>query len=259
MPQCLNHCKSILYADDILLYLTAKTMVDLESEINTDLESLSHWLSNNLLTLNNDKTKFMIFSNKKQTQSHPNVTITVQRKKIEREGSIQYLGITLSEDFSWHEHIDNLIKKVNQRIGVLRRIKHRLDMGTRCVLYTSLILPLFDYADTIWGDKNNTLLMDFLQSLENKAVKLILDEQPRYSSTTALQRLKWSTFKTRHNHRCVFIYKCINGPIEFDFDLIKHASIHNHNTRRSSGLHLPRVNSNKGKQRETKTNIPSLY
>ena len=24
LPQCLNHCKSILYADDILLYLTAK-------------------------------------------------------------------------------------------------------------------------------------------------------------------------------------------------------------------------------------------
>ena len=153
-------------------------MVDLESKINTDLESLSHWLRNNLLTLNNDKTKFMIFSNKKQTQSHPNVTITVQSKKIEREGSIQYLGINLSEDFSWHEHMDNLIKKVNKRIGVLRRIKHRLDMGTRCVLYTSLILPLFHYADTIWGDKNNTLLMDFLQSLENKAVKLILDEQP---------------------------------------------------------------------------------
>ena len=85
-------------------------MVDLESKINTDLESLSHCLSNNLLTLNNNKTKFMIFSNKKQTQSHSNVTITVQSKKIEREGSIQYLGITLSEDFSWHEHIDNLIK-----------------------------------------------------------------------------------------------------------------------------------------------------
>ena len=110
-------------------------------------------------------------------------------------------------------------------------------MGTRCVLYTSLVLPLFDYADTIWGDKNNTLLMAFLQSLENKAVKLILDEQPQYSSTTVLQRLKWSTFKTRHNHRCVFIYKCINGPIEFDFDLIKHV--------------LPRVNSNKGKKRPT--------
>ena len=157
--------------------------------INTDLESLSHWLNNNLLTLNNEKTKFMIFSNKKQSQSHSDFTITVQSKKIQHEGSIKYLGITLSEDFPWYEHIDNLIKKVNQRIGVLRRIKHCLDLRTRCVLYKALILPLFDYADTIWGDKNNTVLMESLQSLENKATKLILDEHPRYSSTTALQRL----------------------------------------------------------------------
>ena len=159
-------------------------MVDLEFKINTDLESLSHWLNDNLLTLNNDKTKFMIFFNKKQSQFDSDVTIAIQSKQIQREKSIKYLGIALSEDFSWHEHIDNFIDKINQGIGVLRRIKHCLDLTTRCVLYTSLILPLFDSAD----DKNNTVLMESLQALENKAAKLILDEHPRYSATIALQR-----------------------------------------------------------------------
>ena len=55
----------------------------------------------------------------------------------------------------------------------------------------------------------------------------------------------------RHNHRCIFIYKCINGLIDFGFDLTKNVSIHDHNTRRSNDLHLPRVNSNKGKQKPT--------
>ena len=85
-----------------------------------------------------------------------------------------------------------MINKINQRLGVLRRIKNCLDFDTRCVLYTSLILPLFDYADTIWGDKNNIVLMDSLQTLENKAAKLILDEHPGYSATIALQRLKYN-------------------------------------------------------------------
>ena len=252
LPQCLNHCKAILYADDTLLYHSARTVADLQHKINTDLESLSHWLNNNLLTLNNEKTKFMLFSNKKQAHSHPDVTITMQNENIQREKTIKYLGITLSEDFSWHEHIDSMINKINQRLGVLRRIKNCLDLDTRCVLYTSLILPLFDYADTIWGDKNNIVLMDSLQTLENKAAKLILDEHPRYSATIALQRLKWTTLNTRrHNHRCIFIYKCVNGLINFDFDLIKNINIHNHNTRRSNDLHLPKVNTNKGKQRPT--------
>ena len=157
LPQCLHNCKSILYADDTLLYYSARTVENLQPKINTDLESLSLWLNNNLLTLNYEKPKFMIFSNKKH--AHSDININVQNEKVQRERSMKYLGITLSEDFSWHEHIDNMINKINQRIGVLRCIKDCLDLETRCVLYTSLILPLFDYADTIWGDKNNAVLM----------------------------------------------------------------------------------------------------
>jgi hypothetical protein len=162
----------------------------------------------------------------------------------------QYLGVTFSEDLSWHEHIDKMISKINQRLGVLRRIKDFLDLDTRYILYTSLILPLFDYADTIWGDKNNSVLMDSLQTLENKAAKLILDEHPRYSATEALRRLKWTTLKTRrHNHRCIFIYKCLNNLIDFKFELTKNEDIHSYYTRRKNDLHLPKTNTNKGKQR----------
>ena len=83
--------------------------------------------------------------------------------------------------------------------------------------------------------------MESLQTLENKAAKLILDEHP----TTVLQRLKWAILKTRrHNNRCIFIYKCVNGLI-LDFDRTKNVSTHNQTTRRSNDLHVPRVNSNK--------------
>ena len=248
LPQCLNNCKSILYADDTLLYYSAKSTTELEVKINADLQSLSHWLNNNLLTLNYEKTKFMIFTNRKQ--SFINVNITIQNEKVSQEKSMKYLGVTFSEDLSWHEHIDKMISKINQRLGVLRRIKDFLDLDTRYILYTSLILPLFDYADTIWGDKNNSVLMDSLQTLENKAAKLILDEHPRYSATEALRRLKWTTLKTRrHNHRCIFIYKCLNNLIDFKFELTKNEDIHSYYTRRKNDLHLPKTNTNKGKQR----------
>ena len=53
-------------------------------------------------------------------------------------------------------------------------------------------MPLFDYADLDWGDKQNvTLIMTSLQVLQNKAAKIILD-RPLYSSAThALATLKW--------------------------------------------------------------------
>ena len=187
LPQCLKHCKSILYADDTLLYYAERTENDLQVKINEDLNSLSQWLNNNLLTLNYEKTKFMIFANKKQSTK---VDITIENKKVLQETSFNYLGVTLSSDLTWHNHINNIITKINQRLGVLRRVKEFLGLDTRCVLYTSLVLPLFDYGDTIWGDKNNSILMNSLQVLENKAAKIILDKQPRYSSTKALEELK---------------------------------------------------------------------
>ena len=51
--------------------------------------------------------------------------------------------------------------------------------------------PLFDYDETILGDKDNTALMNELQLLQNKAAKIILSLPSFYSSTDALKELCW--------------------------------------------------------------------
>ena len=94
--------------------------------------------------------------------------------------------------------------------------------------------------------------MNSLQTLENKAAKIILDELPWYSATEALRRLRWAKLQTRrHNHRCTFIYKGINGFVDFNFDLVKNENIHDHDTRRRSNLQLPKARTNKRKHRPT--------
>ena len=94
---------------------------------------------------------------------------------LENSDSIKYLGVKIHKDMTWNEQIDSLITKVNQRIGLLRRVKPLLPADARITLYNTLISPLFDYADVIWGDKDNTTLMGDLQILQNKAAKVILD------------------------------------------------------------------------------------
>ena len=42
LPKCLNHSKSIRYADDTLLYFS-KTATALQTDMNSDLQSLSNW------------------------------------------------------------------------------------------------------------------------------------------------------------------------------------------------------------------------
>ena len=72
------------------------------------------------------------------------------------------------------------------RDGLLKRISYLLPLETRITLYNSLVRTLFDYGDTIWGDKGNTTLMNELQLLQNKAAKITLSLPSFYSSTEAL-------------------------------------------------------------------------
>ena len=51
----------------------------------------------------------------------------------------------------------------------------------------SLIRPLFDFADTIWGDRDYITLMRDVLVLQNKAAKVILDLSNYASSTNALK------------------------------------------------------------------------
>ena len=103
---------------------------------------------------------------------------------------LKYLSIHISSDFTWTDHIEHLTGKINQRLGLLKRIKHLLPFRARLLFYKSLVMPLFEYADLVWGDKHNITLMSSLQVLQNKAAKVILN-RPLYSSSTEAWLISW--------------------------------------------------------------------
>ena len=83
------------------------------------------------------------------------------------------------------------------------------------LLYNALIRPLFDFADTIRGDRDNITLMHDLQVLQNKAAKVILDLPNYASSTDALKTLGWPTlFQDRLVHRYITTFKYIDWLVD---------------------------------------------
>ena len=59
------------------------------------------------------------------------------------------------EWFTLAFYVEYMAGKINQRLGLLRRIKHLLAFRARILFYKSLVMPLFEYADLVWGDKHN--------------------------------------------------------------------------------------------------------
>ena len=61
------------------------------------------------------------------------------------------VGVTLNQSMSWTDHVST---KINQRIGLIRRLRKLLPLQAKVTLLNTLILPLFDYGDNI---KESTL------------------------------------------------------------------------------------------------------
>ena len=87
--------------------------------------------------------------------------------------------------------------------------------------------------------------MNSLQVLQNKAAKLVLDK-PLYSSATyALDQLGWLNLKQRrHFHRCLYVYKCMNGITPHKLELSRNSDVHRYNTRCKDNLRLASVKRN---------------
>ena len=98
--------------------------------------------------------------------------------------------------------MESIRKRVAQRLGLLQRIKHLLPQYSRELLVNSLILPLLDYADIVWGDKNNKTLMDNLQVFHNKAAKFVLNLPNIELQSINASQLEASVYQTKDPQMC---------------------------------------------------------
>ena len=238
-----------LYADDTVLYCFSKDPVLLAKNLNEDLSSVSQWLHGNKVTLNLDKTKSMIIGSNRKLSNITSFSLSVSDNDINTVPSFKYLGVMISTNFTWVNHIEYISSKINKNLGLLRRIKHLLPYEARLLFYNSLILPIFDYADLIWGDKDNIVLMSDLQILQNKTAKIILDRPLHSSATDALSTLGWLNLEQRRiYHRCIYIYTCVNGITAHSVDIVTRGQIHGYITSSKDTLRLSSIRRNWGNQ-----------
>ena len=67
---------SILFADDTNVFISGKNIKNLTQIMNNELEKLAKWLQVNKLSLNVDKTHYMIFTLKKSVDANTNIIIS---------------------------------------------------------------------------------------------------------------------------------------------------------------------------------------
>ena len=64
--------------------------------------------------------------------------------------SHKHLGLILTPDLDWHDHINQLLLNASQRAGLLRWMSKDLKPSTVQQLYTYYLWPKFEYACPVW-------------------------------------------------------------------------------------------------------------
>ena len=212
-----------------------------------DLDRVAQWMDENSLLLNYSKTETVLFGTRQKLEKAAHFSLTLHQKTIKRVSTFKYLGVLLDEQLSWKEHTEVVSKKVCKRLGLLSRIRACLTIEASKCVYNSIVQPLFDYADTAWGELSIGCSQE-LQRLQNRAARIVVK---RNTSKNTFGLLNWVNLNSRRNiHKCILVYKCINNmvPEYLCSYFLRNSNFHNYNTRRRHDLHIPKPNRNLGKR-----------
>ena len=166
-----NNSTLTLFADDTSLTISANTILSLEKKMNDQLKLLGEWFLANRLTLNSEKTKYMLFKPTNR-QVIPNITIKINDNPIERVKSIKYLGLILDENLDFKEHIMEVIKKVRKKIPAIIKTKYALNLDSKIKLYYAFVYPILLYGANIYGNSNKTYIKK-LEKCQNKIINCL--------------------------------------------------------------------------------------
>ena len=200
-------CEMILYADDCNLIISAKTFKELEKKVNDSLIKVNDWMNLNRLTINVQKTNYMLIN--LSGRATENINIRLNNNELEKVSSVKILGIFVDNRLAFNIHINHICKKISNRIKLIRRLKNKLTENILNMIFKAIVLPIIDYGICIYGFTYHSHYTR-IEKLIRTAAKTICSSDAENS--VLMSRLNWKTFNERREYFCrILIHKSING------------------------------------------------
>lgn len=238
----------IIYADDTNLFLGGRDPVGVVQSINRELIKISDWITCNRLSLNVDKTNFIVFSRTKYQDNLP--PLCINGSPIRRVNSVKFLGVIIDDKLSWKDHINHIKGKVSKSIGMLSCARRNLDCITLKRLYFAFVHPYLNYCLDVWGRCSQQYFISLFR-LQKRAIRTITFSDRRAHSAPLFQSLEIPSLESMYILSVsIFMYKFYHRllPPVVDELFQFNSAVHSVNTRQRCLLHVPITRSKYGKQ-----------
>ena len=198
-----------LFADDCLLYRAIKSARD-HITLQEDLLALQTWASDWGMRFNAKKCYILSINNK---SSH---FYTLNNTTLQQVTSNPYLGITISQDLKWSQHIAKTANKANSTLGLLRRNLKFCPKEAKRTAYLSMIRSTLEYGAVVW-DPYKEEDIKRLERVQKRGVRFITGDYKSRTTgcvTEMLANEKLEPLKHRRRHlRLALLFKIIEEKI----------------------------------------------
>ena len=106
ISNAVSDAKIKLFADYTKLFTPDKDLNILTRKCNQYLVEINSWFLANRLSLNVQKTCYMLFKPRVKMKTLNGIDLFINGLKIEQSTSSTYLGITVDDDLKWTSHIN---------------------------------------------------------------------------------------------------------------------------------------------------------
>ena len=176
-----------------------------------NLDQIAAWTEENQMKLNEDKSKYMVFT---RSNTEFATRLTLNGNTMERIEEVKLVGVWLTTFLDWDKNTRELCKRAYARMTMLTKLKY---VGTPTKdlveVYILYIRSILEYCAVVW---HSTLTSDQVRSLENvqKLCLKVIAGSNYVSYEDALQTFDLERLSERRQARCLkFGLKSLLHPV----------------------------------------------
>ena len=232
---------TILFADDAAFVVTAESFEGLMVKIRNLFSDIAGYLNINKLVPNASKSKLMMFTSR-PTSNLP--VLLFDGKEIEWISEFKYLGLTLTSNLNFSNHINKVALNLSRITGSIIGLRSFLPIQILVKLYYALAYPHIQNHIVVWGAAPASHLKTLTVRINN-LIRVILgvrkvNGRPTVSNNDLYKQLGLLKLPSVYKYNLFKLLRHLidgNLPEFWNILMAEHVTSHAYNTRQHRFRH----------------------
>ena len=158
-------------------------------------------------------------------------------------GTVQLLGVTITQGLKWNTHVENIVQKAAKRNYLLKQLKPAVvDPRSLIRFYCSCIRSVLKYACQAFHTSLPHYLSDYIEHIEKRALRIIYQDS---SYTGNLERADLDILNERRTMLCEKLFSnIVSSPHDKLAELLHAKNRNPYNLRHDGKFNIKRTKTN---------------